>query len=344
VPTSTPTRTVVPTVTLASGLAYPQVSFGTGKIFERVPFERAVTLLRAAHAAGVRAFDVGNYNGMPGVPGIAHADVLFRAVVAEAGIARDDYLHVQKIWNWHYPLETYTDQLRRHLDRVGVARADVGVFGSLYDRPIPLAELVEQVASLIDGGLLGAWAINNWPAAQAAEVIAEARRQGVPQPEFVQLAYNVARRSIAEGAPYQEVLAGTGLAVQASVVFQSGLLVGDGAARAWGSTDSVLDALATARDTFAAAAAGLGASRAALALAFVLTNPAERRLALLGFSRVEQLDDALGAFDLLDRVGAEGVRAAVADLWLDRDVTDPHRGVHSDPAPLREPAPVAETV
>jgi aryl-alcohol dehydrogenase-like predicted oxidoreductase len=342
--TTTTTATTVPTVTLASGLVYPQVSFGTGKIFERVPFERAVTLLRGAHAAGVRAFDVGNYNGMPGVPGIAHADVLFRAVIAEAGIARDDYLHVQKIWNWHYPLESYADQLRRHLDRVGVERADVGVLGSLYDRPIPTAELVEQIGGLVEAGLLGAWAINNWPPAQAAAVIAEADRQGVRRPEFVQLAYNVARRSIAEGRPYQQVLAGTGLAVQASVVFQSGLLLGQGEDRAWGSRDVVLDRVAQSAGAFAAAAEGLGASRAALALAFVLTNPAPRALALIGFSTLAQLDDALGAFDLLERAGAAAVRDAVADLWLDRDVTDPHRGVHSDPAPLLEPAPVAETV
>ncbi len=325
---ASPHPAVVPTVTLASGLEHPQISFGTGKIFERVPFERAVTLLRAAHAAGVRAFDVGNYNGMPGVPGIAHADVLFRAAIAEAGIARDDYVHVQKIWNWHYPLESYAVQLRRHLDRVGVERADVGVFGSLYDRDIPLPELVEQVGGLVESGLLGAWAINNWPAARAAAVVDEAERQGVRAPEFVQLAYNVARRAIAEGEPYQAVFARTGLGVQASVVFQSGLLVGDGEARAWGSSDVVLEELAAATGRFDAAAAGLGASRAALALAFVLTHPAAHRLALIGFSRVAQLDDALGAFDLLDRVGREGVRAAVADLWLDEGVTDPHRGVH----------------
>ncbi|HEY0189141.1 MAG TPA: aldo/keto reductase [Cellulomonas sp.] len=342
-PSST-ASTVVPTVTLASGLPYPQISFGTGKIFERVPFERAVRLLRAAHAAGVRAFDVGNYNGMPGVPGIAHADVLFRSAVAEAGIDRADYLHVQKIWNWHYPVESYTEQLRRHLDRVGAARADVGVLGSLYDRDIPLAEVVDQVGALIEADLLGAWAINNWPAAQAAAVIAEAERQGVRPPEFVQLAYNVVRRAIAEGEPYQAVFARTGLAVQASVVFQSGLLAGGDGSRDWGSTDPVLDALAATRDRFAVAAGGLDTSPASLALAFVLTNPAEHRLAVIGFSRVEQLDDALGAFGLLERVGADQVRAAVADLWLDRDVTDPHRGVHSDPAPLTGPAPVAETV
>lgn len=41
---------------------------------------------------------------------------------------------------------------------------------------------------------------------------------------------------------------------------------------------------------------------------------------LFGVSRLEQLEDNLGALELLDRVGAEEVRAATAGLWVDRGV------------------------
>lgn len=327
---------VVPQVRLASGLSHPQLTFGPGPIVERVPFEQAVTLLEAALRVGIRAFDIGNYTGMPGTDRRSDADVLFRSALAAAGIAREDYVHVQKIWTWTYPEESLDAQLTRHFFRVGVDHADVGVIGSLYDRGFGVDQLVAEVGELVAAGRLGAWAINNWPAHKASLAIEEATRQGVRPPEFVQLAYSVARRAVPEGAPYREVFARTGLSPQASIVFESGLLLENDTHR-WpgaGSDPRILDRIRAARPLLVTIARDLGATPAQLALAFVLTHPDAVPLATVGFSSPAQLADLLGAYALLERVGASAIRAAVAGLTVDAGLTDPTRGVHVDPGTL----------
>lgn len=63
----------------------------------------------------------------------------------------------------------------------------------------------------------------------------------------------------------------------------------------------------------------LGATPAQLGIAFCLANPATANV-LFGASSVRQFEDNLGALEVLDRVGAERIREAVVDLWLDREV------------------------
>ena len=55
-----------------------------------------------------------------------------------------------------------------------------------------------------------------------------------------------------------------------------------------------------------------------LPLAFCLANPHVANV-LFGASRMEQLEDNLGAIVLLNRAG-DRIRPALADLWLDQHV------------------------
>jgi aryl-alcohol dehydrogenase-like predicted oxidoreductase len=342
---------VVPSVTLASGLSYPQVTFGAG-LAEALPFERFVDLLVASVKAGIRSFDIGNYNGMPGREGGSHADVILRAAIEAAGLRRDEYLLEQKIWTWHYPVESLRDQIVRHFFRTGAGHAEVGVVGSLYDRQLDIAALVGEVGDLISEGLIGAWAINNWPASQAEEAFVQATAQGVRPPEFTQLAYSVARRAIAEGDSYGAVFAEYGLSPQASVVFEYGILAGnqspDSLGR-WGGRnrsrpdDPIREIIRGKAPEFAQTAADLGATPAQLALAYVLAFPGPTPLAIIGYSSLEQLADNLGAYRLLAEVGPEQIREIGRPYAADLGITDPARGVHSDPARLRSPKPVAPT-
>jgi len=73
---------------------------------------------------------------------------------------------------------------------------------------------------------------------------------------------------------------------------------------------------------FVALAEELEATPAQLAVAFSLTHPATATT-LFGASRLEQLLANLDAVALVERVGAETIRARVEPFWADRGVVDP---------------------
>jgi aryl-alcohol dehydrogenase-like predicted oxidoreductase len=71
-----------------------------------------------------------------------------------------------------------------------------------------------------------------------------------------------------------------------------------------------------------ATAARLETTPARLAIAFTLTHPANVST-LFGATKLAQLEDNVAAFELLERVGAAELRAAVEPFWADAGVVDP---------------------
>ena len=126
---------------------------------------------------------------------------------------------------------------------------------------------------------------------------------------------------MADDPEYRALLAETGISLQASDVFEGGMLAGRvGSDRMVGrDPGGVRERIAAVAPRLAEIAAGWDATPAQVAVAFGLTHPATATV-LFGASRMEQLEDNLGALDLLDRVGAEALRAAVDELWVDQHV------------------------
>jgi aryl-alcohol dehydrogenase-like predicted oxidoreductase len=69
-------------------------------------------------------------------------------------------------------------------------------------------------------------------------------------------------------------------------------------------------------------AANYGVTAAQVCIAFALSHP-HNISTLFGATRLEQLEQAIGAIGLLERIGAERLRADVAPFWCDRGVVDP---------------------
>lgn len=291
---------------------------GSWNTWDRMGPGDAARLLRTAVDAGVTLFDVAHYDFGPHAEN-SRTDLLFGEAVREAGIARDDYVLCGKLWLWDYPRSGFAEQLETSLGRIGTGHADLVVVGDYRERP-DVPRVVTEVAEQVRAGTIGGWGVNNWLAADLDLAFEFAAREGLPAPEFAQLKYSIARRSMAEGEYYGKHIASGRLILQASDVFEGGVLLGTASpARKIGAdVGGIRESIVAASAELGAIAADFGATRAQLALAFCLAYAPVANV-LFGVSRATQLADNLGALDLAREHGTE-IRTAVEHLWLDREV------------------------
>jgi aryl-alcohol dehydrogenase-like predicted oxidoreductase len=152
----------------------------------------------------------------------------------------------------------------------------------------------------------------NWQAAQIAEAVDVAARQGVPGPCAAQLPYSVVTREWVESPEYIAAL--QGISIVASAVLENGALTGRYArAGAGGRLEELRDDPRRARafragEELTALADEFGATPAALALAFALTD-AKVATVLFGASTPEQVAENVAAWELLGRFDDEQLAA-----------------------------------
>jgi len=298
------------------------VSLGSWHIYDRMEFGESVAMIREAVDRGVNLFDVGVY-GILGVTPPTFTDVLFSAIVRAAGLRREDYLLSEKLWLEGYPEQSLRAQLDNALFRVGAEHADLVILGDLRDKQLDPRRLVLDLAELKGAGLIGAWGVNNWSASTIQALLDAAASEGVMGPQIAQLKYSVSRRSIPDGEPFARLFA-QGLTMQASDVMEGGYLLGktdsgrEPGRDPGGIRQRIIDSAADVRRI----ADEFGATPAQLCIAFTLTHPATTTT-LFGASSVAQLRDNLEAVDLVERVGADALRARVEHLWADKGVVDP---------------------
>ncbi|MEU7784505.1 aldo/keto reductase [Amycolatopsis sp. NPDC049159] len=302
------------------GPATGVLSLGSWHTFDRMDFREAVSMLQTAVDAGIGLFDVGVY-GLPGAPPV-FTDVLFSAMVRAAGLRREDYLLSAKLWLEGYPEHSLRAQLENAFFRAGVSHADLVILGDLRRDDTDLHALVTDLAALHSAGLIGQWGVNNWSAPAIRAVHDFAAADGVPGPAIAQLKYSVARRSIPDGAPFASVFGELGVSLQASDVFEGGVLLGKGGRQVGRDPGDVRQRIAGSAADLARVAESVGATPAQLCLAFTLTHPATTTT-LFGATSVRQLEDNLAAVTLVERIGAADLRELVEPFWADKDAVDP---------------------
>ncbi|WP_149551522.1 aldo/keto reductase [Streptomyces marokkonensis] len=297
------------------------LSLGSWHTFDRMDFADAVTMVRHALDEGVNLFDVGVY-GMPGMPPV-FTDVLWGAIMRATGTPRDTYLASVKLWIEGFGAEGFAPQLKNAFLRTGLDHADLVILGDLRRDDVRLEDLVGDLAALTDAGLIRAWGVNNWSAANIHALRRIAAEQGVPGPQIAQLKYSVARRSIPDGEPFAQLFA-EGFSMQASDVLEGGILAGRTSPEREIGRDpgSIRDAIVATVPGITELAGKLGTTPAQLAIAFTLTHPANTTT-LVGATRLEQVRQNIGALELVERVGAEELRALVEPFWCDRGIVDP---------------------
>ncbi|MEU5860310.1 MULTISPECIES: aldo/keto reductase [unclassified Nonomuraea] len=296
------------------------LALGSWHTYDRMDFHDAVAMIREAVDRGIDLFDVGVY-GFPGMPPV-FTDVIFSALVRAAGLRREDYLLSSKLWLEGYPEHSLRDQLHNALFRAGADHADLVVLGDLRHDGVDLHRLVLDLDGLAKEGLIRSWGVNNWSATNVQTLIDAAAGEGVEGPAIAQLKYSVSRRSIPDGAPFARIFA-QGVTLQSSDVLEGGVLLGKGVDRQVGrDPGGIRERIAASAAELARLAAELDATPAQVCVAFTLTHPANTTT-LFGATGLEQLRDNLAAVELVERVGAEELRARVAPLWADKDAVDP---------------------
>lgn len=304
----------------ATGPEVSVLSLGSWHTYDRMDFHTGVELLRRAVAAGIDLFDVGVYGF-----GDVHVftDVLFGRMIESAGVARDAYVLSEKLWLEDWPGRSLGDQLDRALDRVGTGYADFAVLGDIRTDDLDLRALVTELAELVRDGRLRAWGVNNWSVQALRSAYDFAVAESLSRPQLAQLKYGLCRRSIADGEPFRRLFAETGVTLQASDVFEGGILAGKVATDRMIGRDpgGIRERIRAAAAGATEIAHGLDATPAQLTIAFCLTHPALTTV-LFGVSTIAQLEENIAALDLLNRHG-DIIRDLVGGLWLDRDVVSP---------------------
>ncbi|MGN7861021.1 aldo/keto reductase [Microbacterium sp. 22303] len=302
------------------GLAVPPLALGSWNTWDRMDPDAAVTMIRRAVELDAGFFDVAYYNMGPHAEN-SRTDILFGEALRASGVARDEIVLCGKLWLWDWPNQSFRAQLVESLERAELDRFDTLVVGDYLDEP-DVARIVTDVNELIAEGLVGGWGINNWRIGHTRTALAAAADTGLVGPSFAQLKYGIARRAMAEGAAYGPLFADGTLALQASDVFEGGILAtGRAPQRKIGAdVGGIRERILALYPEVARIARDYGVAPTALGIAFCLTHPAAANV-LFGASRIEQLEQNHAALALVAERGAE-VREALAGLQVDVDVND----------------------
>lgn len=207
-----------------------------------------------------------------------------------------------------------TRQLESSLDRLGVDHVDLYLAHD-FDPDTPLAETVDTLEGLQQIGLIRAWGVSNFDAAQLRAVFEFGR------PAVVQNSYSLLARSDEEEVI--ELCTQLGISYTPFGPLAGGLLSGkyrSGEAPPAGSRLAtrptpyehlLSEELFTSLDRFAAAATDRGVRSTTLAIAWLLAQPAVSAV-VIGPRRIEHLEPAVSALDVHL---SEDEAAAIAALF-----------------------------
>jgi L-glyceraldehyde 3-phosphate reductase len=299
------------------GLKLPAISLGLWHNFGGVDdFDSARALVRRAFDLGITHFDLANNYGPP--PGSAESN-FGKILAADLASHRDELIISSKAGYLMWP-GPYGDggsrkyliaSLDQSLGRMGLDYVDI----FYHHRPDPDTPLEETMGALdyaVRSGRALYAGISNYRPEEARKAAAELKRLGTPC-LIHQPSYSLFNRWIEDGLI--DLLAEEGIGCIAFSPLAQGLLTdkylggipqGSRASKSHGFlrpahiTDEKLAKVARLNDL----ARARGQTLAQMALAWVLRHP-QMTSALIGASRVAQIDDAVGALRNLAFSAAE---------------------------------------
>jgi len=303
----------------SSGLKLSALSFGAWVTFgDQIGRDEARNLVACAWDHGINFFD--NAEGYAR----GRAEQVMGDVIADLRLPRDGVCVSSKVFFGAVdePRPTQHGLSRKHVTdacHAALKRLRVDYLDLYYchrpDPDTPIGETVRAMDTLIQQGKVLYWGTSEWSAAQIQEAVAFARAHNLHLPSMEQPQYNLLHRDRVE-REYAPLYADPGLGTTIFSPLASGLLSGKynsgfepgsrlGQEQMGWLKDLVLGDAAEQRldkvRAYTALAAELGQAPAQLAIAWCLRNPNVSSV-ILGASRVSQLEQNLGALDLLDQV------------------------------------------
>jgi 1-deoxyxylulose-5-phosphate synthase len=302
-----------------TGLKVSEICLGTMTFGSQADEQASRAIVRRALDAGVNFFDTANvYNA-----GVSE-EFTGRAL---EGVRRDIVL-ATKVHGKMGPGPNDQGQSRKHImDAIEQSLRRLGTdYIDLYqvhrfDPTTPLEETLRALDDLVHSGKVRYLGASNYAAWQLCTALWTSDKFGLARYDCLQPRYNLISRAID-----QEVLPlcqAQGVGVIVYNPLAGGMLTGKHRRQAPPAAGTRFDInpmyhnrywqerVFDAVDRFRNIAAGTGHSMAQVALAWSLTNPVVTS-AILGASRVEQLDETLPAVDIT--LGAEQLRQ-LDELW-----------------------------
>jgi voltage-dependent potassium channel beta subunit len=310
-----------------SGLKVSVLSFGSWVSFgPQLDVGRARDCLAAAYDAGVNFFD--NAEAYAG----GESERIMGQAIAGLGWPRGSYIVSSKyFWglgggvngsntlNRKYLLEAVDPSL----ERFGLDHLDI-VYCHRPDRETPIDETVGAMSDIVASGRAHYWGTSEWSADEIRAAWEVAERHHLHKPVVEQPEYNLFNRRRVE-REYARLYEDIGLGLTTWSPLASGLLTGkylDGVpdgSRATLPGYEWLKALLTDPDRnakvrrLAGIAGELGCSPAQLSIAWCARNPHVSSV-ITGASRVQQVEENLGALDVLARLDDDVVARIEAAL------------------------------
>lgn len=303
-----------------SGLQVSVLSFGAwltlGKQIEDKVSEK---LMHTAYDAGINFFDNAEIYGR------GQAEIVMGNVIRKAGWDRSSYVLSSKVfWGGDKPNQKGLN--RKHvieachaaLKRLQTDYLDL-YFCHRPDANTPVEETVRAMSDLIQQGKVLYWGTSEWSAQEIMEAYAIARQYHLVPPVMEQPQYNMFHRDRVE-KEYHKLYSEIGLGTTIWSPLASGLLTGKyNAGQAPEDSRANMKGMEWLREklvgteavdkipkvkALAELSAELGISTPVMAIAWCLKNP-QVSTAILGASKVEQLEENLKALDALPKLTDE---------------------------------------
>ncbi len=304
-----------------SGLQVSALSFGAWVTFgKQIGDPVAKKLLHAAYDAGVNFFD----NAEAYADG--KAELVMGDILKKSGWRRSSYIVSSKVFfGWEDDKPNQTGLSRKHVVEAchdALRRLQVDYLDLYYchrpDPSTPIYETARAMHELIVQGKVLYWGTSEWSAQQLTEAYNIATVHSFHAPLMEQPQYNLFHRSRVE-KEYAPLYKAHGLGTTIWSPLASGLLTGkynngvpagsrlDTPGMEW-LREAVLgpgsDKKLAAVQKFAEVAKELGTSLPRLGVAWCLKNPNVSTV-ILGASKVEQLQENLGALEVLPKLTSE---------------------------------------
>lgn len=301
-----------------SGLKVSELSFGAWVTFgSQITDKTAHKLLHTAFDAGVNFFDNADIyaNGQ--------AETVMGKAVKD--LPREALVLSSKVFWPTMPGPNGRGLSRKHLTEsleASLKRMDTDYldlyFCHRFDPDTPVEEIVYAMNTFIQQGKILYWGTSEWRASQIAEAIGIARQHHLIPPTMEQPQYNMFHRErVEKELAHLSNQAGIGLTVWSPLA--SGLLTGKYNEGIPEGSRAALDDMAFIRDRItdekiekvrglSRVAGELGISVTQLAIAWLLRRK-EVSSVILGATKLEQLEENLGAAEAADKLDEDVLEA-----------------------------------
>lgn len=307
----------------SAGIKVSALSLGSWVTYgNQVDVDAAAAMIKAAYDRGVNFFDNAE------VYANGESERIMGAAFRKLGLRRGSWLISTKLYwginagpnekntlNRKYLMEGMDGSLKR----LGMDYVDM-VFCHRADPDTPMEETVWAMNDIVASGKALYWGTSEWSAEQIREAWEIADRRNLRKPQMEQPGYNMLNRTKVE-KDFARLYQGIGLGLTTFSPLASGLLSGkytkgipEGSrftlkGYEWLKQRYYQDATLAAVAGLAAVAADLGCTMSQMGIAWCACNP-DVSTVITGASRIEQLEENMGALEIVPKLTPE-VRARI---------------------------------